>query len=429
MHVERTDLSTTEIKLTITASEAELTPIKDGVVTRLGKNVKVAGFREGKAPLAIIEKNIDQNLLQGDFLDEAMTQLYAKATVDENIRPVTRPQVTVKKFVPYSSLEFDVTTNIIGPIKLPDYKKITVTRDSVKVLAKDVNDVLESLQARLAEKKQIDRAAKTDDEVVIDFSGVDSKKQPIEGADGKDYPLVLGSNAFIPGFEDNVSGMKAGDEKSFDLTFPKDYGVSDLAGKKVTFTVTAKQVNELQKPEVDEAFVAKVGPFSSVDELKEDIKKQLSAEREREVIEKQQNELLKKISDKTTVEIPEALIEQQVVYNLDEVRRNLTYRGQTYEEYLKALGKSEEEYKKELAEPAHEQIKASLILSEIAEKENLSIQPEELDLRIQLLKGQYQDPQMQSELVKPENRRDIASRMLSEKVVNFLISAAPLKKN
>ncbi len=157
-------------------------------------------------------------------------------------------------------------------------------------------------------------------------------------------------------------------------------------------------------------------------DLKADIKRQLTHEKEREIEAQRQEEVLKTVSDKSTVEIPKQLIEQQVVYNLDELQRNLASRGQTFQEHLDAEGKTEEDYKKELETPAEEQLKASLLLAEIAEKENLTIQPEELDVRIQMLKGQYKDDAMQSELDKLENRRDIASRMLSEKVVNYLLS-------
>lgn len=422
MKITRTDVTPTQIKLLISATEADMAPIKEGVVARLAKDVKLPGFRDGKAPAGLVEKNIDQNILQNDFLDEAMTQLYAKATQEEGIRPVTRPEVAIKKFAPFTELEFEVTTSIVGKITLPDYKKINIPKDKVSVTAKDVTEIIESLKGRMAEKKEVKRAAKLKDEAVIDFKGVDKDSKAIEGAEGKDYPLALGSGSFIPGFEEEIVGLKAGDEKTFDIVFPKDYGAKELAGAKVTFTITVKVVNELVDPEVNDEFAAKIGPFKTVADLKEDIKKQLTFERQREVDGKHQDEVIRAISEKTKVEIPQSLIDQQVVYNIDEIRRNLVQRGQTYEEFLKAEGKTEEEYQKELEPQAIEQLKASLILSEIADIEKLTITPEELEIRIQLLKGQYNDPAMQAELDKPENRRDITSRMLSEKVVEFLTS-------
>lgn len=424
MQIQRNDTSATEVKMVISGNQADLAPIKESVVARLSQNVKLPGFRSGKAPKALVEKNIDQNLLQGDFLDEAMTQLYAKATRRENIRPVTRPEVTLKKFVPFTDLEFEVKTSIIGKISLPDYKKTAVKKESVSVAAKDINEVLDSLKTRMAEKKEVKRAAKSGDETVIDFKAVDADGKPVESAEGKDYPLLLGSKAFIPGFEDNLTGVKAGDEKTFSITFPKDYGASAMAGQKVEFTVNVKFVNELIEPAVDDAFAAKVGPFKTVNELKEDIKKQLTAEKERQAHENQQNAVLKAVSDKSKVEIPPALIEQQVNYNMEEIRRNAASRGQTFQELLATEGNTEEELKKSLEPQAHEQLKASLVLAEIAEVEKISITPEELDTHIEFLKGQYKDAAMQSELDKPENRKDIASRMLSEKVVNYLITVS-----
>jgi trigger factor len=421
MHVKRTDVSSTQITLSIEAGEATLSPIKEGILRKLALDVKLPGFRKGKAPLALVEKNLDQAQLQTEFLDEAMTQLYAKATAQEHIRPVTRPEVSIKKFVPFSELEFEVTTQIVGKISLPDYKKINVAKEQAKITDKDINEVLDSLKSRMAEKSEVSRAAKTGDEVLIDFKGVDDKSQPINGAEGKDYPLILGSNTFIPGFEDNLAGTKKDEEKTFTLTFPKDYGVKALANKKVTFTVNIKSVQERKEPEVDDSFASQVGPFKTLDELKEDIKKQLTSEREREAVQKQQDEIIAKLIEKTKVEIPDVLIDQQIIYNLDELRRNLTYRGQTMEEYLAAEGITEDELKeKEIKPQAIRQLTTSLALSEIAEKENLSIRPQELDMRIQLLKAQYTDPATQAELDKPENRQDIASRMLSEKVLNLL---------
>lgn len=420
MKITRTDVSKTEIKLLISADEVELKPIKDGVVKRLSKDIKLPGFREGKVPAELAEKNIDPNMLQNDFLDEAMSQLYAKATQEKKIRPVTRPEVAIKKFVPFSHLEFEVTTNIVGEIKLADYKKLKIAKEKTAVTAKDIDDVINNLRTRLAEKVEVKRASKLKDEAVIDFKGTDKEGKAIEGAEGKDYPLELGSGAFIPGFEEEVVGLKAGDSKKFDITFPKDYGAKELAGTKVTFEITVSKVNELKLATVDDEFAAKIGPFKTVDELKDDIKKQLTAEKEREVNSKHQDAILKAISEQTEIDLPAALVDQQVTYLIDDIRRNLMQTGQTYKEFIESQGKTEESYKDEVRPQAVEQLKVSLILSEIAEKEKMTVEPSELEIRIQLLKGQYKDAAMQAELDKPENRRDIASRMLSEKVMLFL---------
>jgi trigger factor len=421
MHTELTKISDTEVKLVITAVAEDLLPSKNKVLVKLGKEVKLPGFRSGKAPISLIEKNVDQTVLQREFLDEAMTSLYARAAGREKIRPVSRPEVAVKKFVPFTQLDFEITTEVVGKLKLADYKKIRLAKPKPEVTAKDVDDVLNSLKLRVAEKSEVSRASKKTDEVWIDFKGVNEKGEPIKGADGKDYPLVIGSSTFIPGFEDNVAGLKAGDEKTFTLTFPKDYGVKAMAGKKVVFTVNIKKVQEVTEPELDDAFAGKVGPFKTLKDLKDDIKKQLGVEKQNEVNRNYANVLVEKITDKTTVAIPDTMIGQQVEHNLEEFKRNLTYRGQTLQEFLDSENTTEEKYRKEVLRPqAERQVKGSLVLAEIADIEKLNITPEELEIRIQVLKGQYKDPQMQAELDKPEARQDIASRMLTEKVLTKL---------
>lgn len=428
MHSQLKPLKDTEIELKIIAAEDDLAPFKQKALRKLGPQTKLPGFRKGTAPPALIEKNIDQQLLQTEFLDIAMSELYAQAAANEHVRPVTTPDVSVQKFVPYTSLEFVVKTHVIAKFKLPNYKAIKLDKAKATVNAEDVSGVLETLQTRMAEKKEVQRAAKNGDQAWIDFSGANSAGKPVKGADGKDYPLNLGSNSFIPGFEKNIEGMKPGEEKKFTLTFPKDYGVKALANKKVTFSVILKKVEEVVKPEITNEFAAKIGPFKSVKDLKEDIKKQLKIEKQREIDREYQHVLVGKIIDKVELKVPHPLVQEQAELNLEELRRNLNYKGQTYQEFLDGEGLTEGTHKATILEPqAERQVKTSLVLNEIAQAEDLTVTPEELEIRIQLLKGQYQDTSMQAELDKPENRREIASRLLTEKVLQTLEQYAQAK--
>lgn len=428
MRVKRTDISDTKVTLTITADQALMDHIKEHTLQHLGaKHVKLPGFRAGKAPLALIEKNVDPAQLQSEFLDEALNRLYNEAIKAENIRPIGQPEVSMKKFVPFTDLEVDITQEIIGTITLPDYKKMKKTVPSSDITTEDINGVIETLKRRMADKKEVARAAKDGDEAVIDFSGVDDKGQPVSGADGKDYPLVLGSNTFIPGFEPEIVGLKAGDNKTFDIVFPKDYQVSALQGKKVTFSITLKQLSELIEPKVDDDFAAKAGPFKTVKELKDDIRKQLSEERRADAQRAFENEIIQEIAEKSKVALPEQLIDQQIQRSEDEERQNLAYRGQTWQEHLEQEGVTEEEHRKRQRPNAELNVKASLVLSEIADKENVTVTPEELEIRVQILKGQYSDPTMQTELDKPENRNELISRIMTEKTVAKLVDYATKK--
>lgn len=425
MQVTKEYISPTDIKLKMVAGQALLDEVKQLTLAKLGKNLKIAGFREGKVPLNLVEKNLDQTLLQTEFLEEAVNRLYIDAVTQENVRPVAPPKVNITKFVPFTTLEVEAEAPAVGEIKLGNYKNIKLAKNVISVTAKDVNDVIEQLKSRAAEREAVKRAAKNGDEVVIDFSGKDaSTKQKINGADGKDYPLALGSNTFIPGFEPNLIGLKADDEKTFTVEFPKDYGVAALRSRKVTFTVTVKKVQAIIKPKLDKTFAAKVGPFKTVAELKADIKKQLNSERQQEADRDFENELIEKVANKTTVAIPKMLIDEEIDRMEAQEKQNLAYRGQTWQEHLDAEGVSEEQHKENKRPTAELRVKAGLTLSEIAEKENLQVTPEEMEIRMQILKGQYQDEKMQAELDKPESRRDIASRLLTEKTIQKLTSYA-----
>ncbi len=428
MQINKTQPSPTTAKLVVKASQPELDEVKQAVLARLSQDVKVPGFRPGKAPAAMVEKQLDTTALQSEFLEQAVNKLYVDAAQKENLRPVAQPKVEITKFVPFTTLEFTVEVEAVGDIKLPNYKLIKVEAKKPQVVAKDVNDVLDNLRQRSATKDDVQRAAKSGDEVIIDFKGTDAKtKQAIQGADGKEYPLTLGSKSFIPGFEDQLTGLKQGGKKKFNLTFPPDYGAKELQGREVTFEVTVLKVRQVNAAKLDDKFAATVGPFKTVAELKADIKKQLTAEKQREADRAFDNELLEKIAAKTTVAMPKTLIEEEIDRMEEEEKRNVVYRGQTWQEHLDAEGITAEAHREKQRKGAELRVKAGLVLGAIADKENISVTPEELEIRVQLLKGQYPDPNTQAELDKPEGRRDIHSRMMTEKTLDQLRSYAATK--
>lgn len=423
MQVTKKNLSDTKVQLHIVADADLLAAAKKETLAHLAKDLKLPGFRQGKAPVAMVEKSVDPATLQTDFLDRALNAVYGAALDKEQLRPVSQPKVEVKKFVPYDVLELDFEVEVIGTVKLPDYKKMKKAKPEVTVTAKDVEGVIEQLRKREAQKKDVDRAAKLNDEVTLDFKGSDAKtKEAIKGADGQDYPLTLGSKTFIPGFEEEIVGLKPGDSKTFTITFPADYGVPSLQKRKVQFEVTIKKVQELVVPEMDDALATKVGPFKNLDELKADIKRQMAVEKQTQADREFTDEILLEITKKATVSIPEALVEEQIDRIISEQKQNLMYRGQTWKEFLEEQGLTEEEYRKKQKEDAELRVKAGIVLGEIADQEKLVVTAEELEIRLQLLKGQYPDAQMQAELDKPEARREIASRLVSEKTVEKLKS-------
>ncbi|MBX4190668.1 trigger factor, partial [Candidatus Saccharibacteria bacterium] len=262
MRVLRKDNSPTNIVLTVAADTADLAPIKKHVLGHFKHTVKVPGFREGKAPEELIEKYANQQRLLDEFMEHAMNELYRRAVDQEQIKPIATPSVQLKKFVPYTDMEFEAETEIIGPIKLPNYKSMKLAKNKPAVTAKDVDGVIKSLQTRMAERSEVNRAAKTGDELIIDFEGQDKTGKKVPGAEGKDHPIVLGSKTFIPGFEEKLIGLKPGDTKEFEITFPKDYGAAALQNQKVDFKVSVQKIQELKEPKADDEFASKVGPSS-----------------------------------------------------------------------------------------------------------------------------------------------------------------------
>lgn len=422
MKITREDKSETEVILNVISDQEEITIARDKVLLKLSKSIKVSGFRQGKVPVSVAEKHLDKSVVDNEIIDELVNTFYFKAIEKEKLRPVSKPSIELKKYVPGSILEIDIKFDVIGNIKLPDYKKLAVKKTTSKVSAAEINEVLERLKAQLAEYKLVKRKAKSGDRVWINFEGFDEKNNPIDGAKGDDYPLLLGSNTFIPGFEENLVGLKESDEKVFELEFPSDYGVKALQSKKVKFNVKINKVEEANEQKINDNFAKKIGPFASLEDLKKDIKKQLTIEKDNEAQRLFEDELVKNLAKKSKISIPESLINEEITNIEKEFKQNLVYRGETFKDYLLNNNLSEEEFiNKELYPSAIERLTAGLALSSIAEKEQITVSPKDVEDRIELMKKQYaSDSSMLSSLESDDGKRNIVSRMLTEKTIKKL---------
>ncbi|HMS31639.1 MAG TPA: trigger factor, partial [Candidatus Saccharibacteria bacterium] len=371
MQVTRKDISDTKVKLTITLGLEELVHAKQHELQEQAKSVKVAGFRKGKAPLTVVEKQLDENQLQVSVINHAINDFYGKAVEEQKLRTLNQPDVTIGKFVPFTELEFVAEVEIMPKVKLGDYKKIKKTVAKVTVTEKDVEDVLSNLRSQMAEKKDSEKPAKKGDDVIIDFTGTDKEGKAVSGASGTDYSLNLGSNSFIPGFEDGLIGVKKGDTKELKLSFPKDYHAQTLAGTAITFNVTVMNVKSVTLPEVNDEFAAKVGPFKTAKELNADIKKQLEEQKQQEALNKMKDELVEELVKKSEFKLPEVLVNDQIAMLEQDFSQNLVYRGMTKAEYLNQAGfKDEEEWKKnELQPQAERRVSVGMVLAEVAEQE------------------------------------------------------------
>lgn len=408
--------------MTVTLTAGDLTAVKQKTIQRLAKKVKVAGFREGKVPPAIAQKQLGENVVNAELLEDAVNAYTIQALDDAKLTPLDRPKVEVAKYVPGQELAYTAQFEVIPAIKLGNYKKLKVKQIKVAVTDKDVQDVLDRMRQGSATKEEVTRAAKEGDEVTIDFKGTDKDGKEVPGASGEDYPLILGSNTFIPGFEEGLAGKKTGDTFDLPLTFPKDYHHKPLAGAKVNFTATVKAVKEVKLPKVDDEFAKQCGPFKNAAELKADIKTELTKQKEGEAADTLKDSLVEQLVKGSTVPTPEVLVGDQMAAIERDFTQNLLYRGITLQQYLDQQGISQEDWrKKDLREQAVRRVQIGLALAELSKAEDIQVTPDELNTRIQSLIEQYKQPDMQKQLDTPEARRDLANRILTEKTVDRLV--------
>lgn len=418
------NLSPTKVKLTITLAKEELDAAEQVALTKLAKQLKVAGFRKGKVPVSVAQKNVDPNALAQQTADDALSKAVAEAFLAENIQALDRPEVELKKFIPGQEMEFTAEAEILPKVTLGDYKKLSAKKEEAKVAAADVNEVLERMRDGMSEKKEVERAAKDGDEVTIDFVG---KKDGVafDGGTAQGYELKLGSNSFIPGFEEGVVGKKAGETFDLELAFPKEYHVPELAGADVTFTTTLQKVSELVKPELDDEFAKKADSrLSTLKELKDDIKSELTKQKEREAENKLKDRLVEQLIDASEIPTPQILIDDQARSIEQDMTQNLMYQGLTIEQYIanKQFKDRDEWHTKEVVPAAQKRVKAGLALAELSKIEKIEATADELAEHINLYKQQYANsPEMAKQFDEPEAQRDIANRLITEKTVDRLV--------
>jgi len=416
-------LSDTKVTLTITVGALELGEAEQVALVKLSKSTKVPGFRAGKVPASIAAKHVNPQSLQEQTLDDAVSRAVAEAFTREKLQPLDRPNVEVKKFVPGEVLEFTAEVEVLPKIELGDYKKLSAKQEKVTVDAKEIDETLERMLVGQATKKEVTRAAKDGDEVVIDFVG---KKDGVafDGGTATDYTLKLGGGQFIPGFEEGIVGHKLEETFDIDLAFPKDYHAAELAGTKVTFTVTLNKILEAELPKLDDEFAKKAGPFESLKELKDDIKHELTIQKERQAGEKFKDALITELVEKSKVPVPEILVEDQMRSIERDFEQNLLYQGLTIDSYLtNNKFKDIETWREQEVRPtALKRVQAGLVLAELTNAEKVSATEAEIDEHVEVHKQQYQNnPEALKQFETPEVRQDIGNHFVTEKTIQTLV--------
>lgn len=422
MKTKLKNISDVKVELTISLGTEELKAAEQVALTKLAKEVKIEGFRKGKAPLELVAAQVDQTILGQETLENALSKAVAEAFLKKDIKAIDRPEVDVKKFIPGTELEFTATTEIMPKVELGDYKNLKVKKDTVEVSKEEVSETIDRILKNFAEKKKVDRESKDGDEVIIDFLG---KKDGVafDGGKAEKFPLELGSKSFIPGFEEGLIGKKAGDEISLNLEFPKDYHAKDLAGAKVVFEVKIHEVRENALPEINEDFLSKLGEFKTKEEFEKQIKEDLKTQKQAESDEKFKDKLVKKLVEVSKVPVPEILLKDQKQSIELDMQQNLMYSGLSLEDYLERMDKTREEWlEKDVKEAAEIRVKSGLALAELSKVEKVESSLEELDTRIAQLKEQYgNSKEITKQLSSDDVRRNLANQILTEKTIDLLV--------
>lgn len=423
MKVKSKKLSDTRIQITVTLDKNDLKTAKEKAIERLVKEVKLEGFRKGKAPRDLAEKVLDENRVNQEALDLAVRTTVPTAFNEVEKSPLVIPRVNVTKFVPNESAEYTAEADILPEVKLGDYKNLKVKKPEVKVTEKDIDEIVENIRKAYAEKKVMKKKAEMGDEVIIDFVG---KKdgEPFQGGTAKDYHLALGSKSFIPGFEEGIVGHESGDKFDLKLTFPKDYHEKSLAGAKTVFEVLLKQVNVVELPKLDADFAKKCGPFKDMKALRADIEKNLKAQNEARINEKFKDDLVEALVKASKVSAPEILIEDQLRFIKADIERNAAATGEKLEDYLKKNQMTKEEWEKQAREIAEKRVKASLVLQILARDAKIEVKDDDVLAKIAELRDVYQkSPEALKNLKDPRIKMDVRNRMVIEKTLDFLVKA------
>ncbi|GGH33658.1 trigger factor [Paenibacillus segetis] len=354
----------------------------DKAFQKVAKKANVPGFRKGKVPRPIFEARYGVESLYQDAIDILLPEVYSEAIDQTEIFPVDRPEVDVEQFAKGETFKFKAKVTVKPEVTLGDYKGIEVPAQAVEVTEEELSQELERLQQRHAELVVIDEeASQNGDTVVIDFDGsVDGV--PFEGGKAERYSLELGSNTFIPGFEEQVVGMATGDFKDVTVTFPETYHAEELANKEAVFAVKVHEIKRKQLPALDDEFAKDVSEFDTLEEYKEDLKKQLLSRKEKESISVREGLIVDKVGENAEVEIPEAMVQSEVQNMVRDFDNRLHSQGMNLEMFLNFSGQTIEDLQGQMQGDAQKRVRNNLVLEQIAKAEGIEATQEEINKEV-----------------------------------------------
>ena len=384
------------------------------------KSIMIPGFRKGKAPRKMIEAMYGAHVFYEDGLEEIFPEIYQFAVVEQELKAVGRPSLTDMQISDDNIVTLTLTTDVYPEVTLGDYKGLEVEKNEVAVSDEQVQAELDRMAQNVASTETVDRAAEMGDTANINFEGFDNGV-PFDGGKGENYDLKLGSGAFVPGFEEQVVGMSAGEEKDIDITFPEDYH-KELAGKAVVFHVKVNSVTTTNVPEQDDEFAKDVSEFDTLDELKADIRAKAQEQAEKQAQSAFEQACVDKASENTTVELPNGLIEAELDNQMERFGYQLQMSGYSMEQYAKMMGGDLNTMRNAFRPAAEKQAKVNVTLAKIVEVEGITVTEEDMAAEYEALASQYSIELDKIKTMVPEE--EIKTSLETRKAVKVIVDAA-----
>lgn len=427
MNVTTEKIENHKVVLTIEVPAEELDKGIKAACKSLANRVNIPGFRKGKAPRRILEMNIGKEAILDEAFDRVAQKAFDEALKQENLDPVDRPQVDIVTLEEGKNVVFKATITPVPEVTLGEYKGLKVAKDAVEVKDEQVEEQVKNILNHHAKMVDAEEGATVanDDFITLDFKGeVDGVA--FAGGEGKDYPLQIGSHSFIDTFEDQLVGLKVGEEKDVNVTFPEEYHAKDLAGKAAVFHCKINSIKHKEMPELTDEFVKASTSYESIEDMKAKLRENIEKNAQREADTKRRNEILKQATDNITVDIPEVMVENRVSNMIQELSVNLENQGMNLDAYLKYANMDMAKLREQYKESATIAVKTDLMLDAVAKAEDIKVENADINAEIALLAATYgTTPQEVSKIIKKNHSiGNLVATVLHKKAANFIIDSA-----
>lgn len=389
MNVKNVEKEAVHAKVTVEITRAELEPAINKVFLKVRKDISMPGFRKGKAPRMVIEAAYGKHVFFEDAIEEMFSDIYKECVLTQDMKPVGRPSVSKLDIADDDSVTMVIDTDLYPEVTLGQYKGLEVEKAEAAVDASEIDAEIDRMANNIARISTVDRAAKDGDTAVIDFEGF-KDGEAFDGGKGEAYELKLGSGSFIPGFEEQVVGMAAGEEKDINVTFPENYHVKELAGAPVVFKVKVHEVKETVVPEKDDEFVKDVSEFDTMAELRADIEKKILDEKQAGIDRAFENAAIEKAVANMTVEIPDSMVEEELDHELERMDYELRSQGASLEAYANMMGGNLDNIRNSLRPGALNTVKTNVMLDAVVDAEKIEVSDEECEEEYKKLAESYQ---------------------------------------